>query len=151
MLRDPSLVPLSRQHHDGLALCVLTERSLNEDSGAGNVAARARDVARRFQEELKPHFEAEEEILFPAAREWEEALVEELTGEHRRLESLVSELTAQPTPARLLAFTGLLRAHIRKEENELFEKIQKEIPRPVLDAVGAALEAAAARVCPRKP
>lgn len=150
MLRDPSLVPLSRQHHDGLALCVLTERSLSEDSGAENVAARAREVAGRFQAELKPHFEAEEEILFPAAREWEEALVEELTGEHRRLESLLAELAAQPSPARLLAFTALLRTHIRKEENELFEKIQKEIPRPVLEAVGAALEAAA-RVCPRKP
>jgi len=31
MLRDPSLIPLSHQHHNGLALCVLVRRSLAAD------------------------------------------------------------------------------------------------------------------------
>lgn len=151
MLRDRSLVSLSRQHHDGLALCVLTERSLSQDPGPENAARLARETAGRFASELKPHFEAEEGILLPAARELEPALVEELMAEHRRLEAMAHELAGEPSAARLPDFTALLRAHIRKEENELFERIQKELPRRTLDALGERLEAAAARVCPRIP
>ena len=44
MLRDPSLIPLSHQHHNGLALCVLTRRSLAADSSPGNIAKLARRV-----------------------------------------------------------------------------------------------------------
>ena len=44
MLRDPILVPLSHQHHNGLALCVMTRRSLAADSSAQNVAKLADHV-----------------------------------------------------------------------------------------------------------
>ena len=44
MLRDPSLIPLSQQHHNGLALCVLTRRALVEDSSPENVAKQTRRV-----------------------------------------------------------------------------------------------------------
>ena len=48
MLRDPALIPLSHQHHNGLALCVLTERSLAEDSSEANVAKLARKAIDRY-------------------------------------------------------------------------------------------------------
>lgn len=38
MLRHKSLHPLSHQHHNGLALCVLLERSLAADRSDANLA-----------------------------------------------------------------------------------------------------------------
>ena len=52
MLRDRSLIPLSQQHHNGLSLCVLTERSLREDSSVANVAKLARKAIDRYELEL---------------------------------------------------------------------------------------------------
>jgi len=42
MLRDPALIPLSQQHHNGLALCVLTERALESDQSAATIERLAR-------------------------------------------------------------------------------------------------------------
>ena len=49
MLRDASLIPLSHQHHNGLALCVLTERSLREDPSPANVEKLARKTIDRYE------------------------------------------------------------------------------------------------------
>jgi hemerythrin-like domain-containing protein len=149
MLRDPSLVPLSHQHHNGLALCVLTERSLREDASQENVARQCRRAVDRYEIELVNHFALEEQILFPAiGRELgDSSLVTELIGEHRRMERLVDRLRAQRDRETLDELILLLRAHIRKEENELFEDVQRRLSRDTLDGVGAELEAKAVRVC----
>ena len=55
MRRDPSLIPLSHQHHNGLALCVLTRRSLGADSSPENLATLARRVIDRYELELTNH------------------------------------------------------------------------------------------------
>jgi ribosomal protein S17E len=68
MLRDPSLIPLSQQHHNGLALCVMTRRSLAEDSSTANVARLARRAIDRYELELVNHFEMEEQVLFPVVQ-----------------------------------------------------------------------------------
>ena len=147
MLRDPSLIPLSQQHHNGLALCVLTERALGQDQSAESVARLAQRVVDRYEIELTNHFAMEEQLLFPAARACDPALVDELVAEHRRLEDQVGRLRSQPTPALLEEFTALLRSHIRKEENKLFEEIQTRLPRETLDAIGAEIDRLAVRVC----
>ena len=145
MLRDRSLIPLSQQHHNGLSLCVLTERSLREDSSAANVAKLARKAIDRFELELANHFEIEESILFPAVEN--HALVPGLISEHRQLEALIRRLREEPTTALLLEFTALLRTHIRREENELFEDIQHMLPRELLDSLGKEIDAKAVRIC----
>jgi hemerythrin-like domain-containing protein len=149
MWRDPSLVPLSHQHHNGLALVVLAERALAQDSGPEAIAAQARKVVNRYEIELRNHFDLEEQILFPAIREHigELPLVEALLAEHRRLEQLVAALRDDPSLAQLQDFLSLLRAHIRKEENELFPDIQERLPREVLKLVGVELDARTVRVC----
>lgn len=60
MLRDRSLVPLSHQHHNGPALCVLTERSLRADASPDNVAKLAKRTVERYEAELVNHFAIEE-------------------------------------------------------------------------------------------
>src|SRR5271157_2715671 len=88
MLRDPSLVPLSQQHHNSLVLCVLTRRSLAADVSSENIARLARRVIQRYELELINHFEIEEQVLFPACGPM--PLIAELLEEHRALEARCS-------------------------------------------------------------
>jgi hemerythrin-like domain-containing protein len=145
MLRDRSLIPLSQQHHNGLSLCVLTERSLREDSSAASVAKLARKAIDRYELELANHFEMEEGILFPAVEN--HALVPGLIREHRQMEALIGRLRNEPSCALLLEFTALLRTHIRREENELFGDIQRLLSRERLDLLGKEIDAKAVRIC----
>ena len=142
-------MPLSRQHHNGLALVVLSERSLAEDSSPENVSRLAKRAVERFEVELVNHFKMEENVLFPAIESelGDSALVRELIAEHRMVEQLTGRLREQPSRATLDDFLGLLRTHIRKEENELFEDIQRRLARQTLDEVGGVLEAKAVQIC----
>ena len=65
MLRHPGLVPLSRDHHHALALCVRTERAFGEDASAEAVAQAASGIVEKFDAEILDHFEFEERVLFP--------------------------------------------------------------------------------------
>ena len=145
MLRDPSLIPLSRQHHNSLALCVLSRRSLAADCSPESVAKVARRVIDRYELELVNHFEIEERVLFPLCGPL--PLIGELLREHRAIEALVAQLRAAPSAALLEQFCELLSGHIRKEERELFEQIQRTLPREVLDRMGAEIDRRAVRIC----
>lgn len=147
MRRDSSLVPLSHQHHNGLALCVLTERSLAEDAGAANVAGLAKRIIDRYEVELTNHFSVEEEILFPACPAKLAGSVEGLIREHREIEGLVEQLRAAPSLELVRRFTALLRRHIRSEENELFEQLQKQLDSATLERLGRKIDANVVRVC----
>lgn len=145
MLRDPSLIPLSHQHHNGLSLCVMTRRSLAGDASAENVAKQARRAIDRFEVELVNHFSIEEEVLFPACGEM--ALIAQLVAEHRAMEGLIERLRTRPSAELLEEFCALLSAHIRREENELFEEIQRVLPKEVLERAGGEIERRVVRVC----
>lgn len=144
MLRDPSLIPLSHQHHNGLALCVLTNRSLDKDGSPENLRRLASRIAERYDLELANHFAIEEEVLFPAL---DIPLVEQLWLEHRRLEALVDTLRQSPSEQPVREFTALLHSHIRVEESDLFEFAQKLLSREVLDQLGAEIDRRAVRIC----
>ncbi len=138
MLRHPSLIPLSHQHQHALALCVLIERSPEK------TAELARKVADLFELELRNHFDVEERILFPAIRQnlGPTPLVEELVAEHRLLEDLAARV-----PATLAEFGAALSRHIRREERELFEDIQKRLSPETLETLKRAIEAEVVHVC----
>ena len=145
MLRDASLIPLSHQHHNGLALCVLTRRSLAANRSEKNIARLAQRIAGSFDLELANHFEMEEQVLFPACGPM--PLIDELVREHRLMEVLCGELRRAPTAQLLERFCAVLSAHIRREESELFEQIQRSLPRDVLDRTGAEIDRRAVRSC----
>jgi hemerythrin-like domain-containing protein len=145
MLRDPSLIPLSQQHHNGLALCVLARRSLAEDASPENVARQARRVIDRYELELMNHFEIEEQVLFPACGPM--PIIDDLVADHRAIEALVAQLRTALSAALLEQFCELLTRHIRREENELFEQIQRALPREVLDRAGGEIDRRAVRIC----
>ena len=82
-----------------------------------------------YEEKLKPHFAAEENILFPAVKNRSpeiSTLVGELISEHRQLFSLIESVnTTADKKERLNEIGMLLEQHIRKEERRLFEMIQQ--------------------------
>ena len=145
MLRDPNLIPLSRQHQHGLALCVLTRRSMAQDSSTENISRLAGRVIDQYDLELTNHFEIEEQVLFPACGEL--PLIRTLVAEHRAMEAFVGRLRSAPTAEVLEQFCHLLSTHIRREENELFEEIQRSLPREVLERAGVEIDRRAVKVC----
>jgi hemerythrin-like domain-containing protein len=145
MLRDPSLIPLSHQHQHGLALCVMARRSLAADATPANCTRIAAHVIDLFQVELSNHFEIEEQVLFPACGPL--PLIAELIADHRALESLAAELLAAPSPELLERFFDLLSNHIRREERDLFEALQRDLPAAVLESLGREIDRRAVRAC----
>ena len=149
MLRDPALIPLSQQHHNGLALCVLTERALRSDRSDASISHLARRAIDRYEIELTNHFAIEEQVLFPLIEQelGKLAIIEELIADHRALEKLIEQMRTAPTADLLERFCALLRHHIRREENELFEDAQRRLPKNALACAGKDIDAKAVRVC----
>jgi hemerythrin-like domain-containing protein len=151
MLRDKSLIPLSHQHQKALALCVRVDRAqpiVDED-----LPAWLAEIEHLFEQEIKIHFAAEEDVIFPAARKFAELvpLVDELVMEHAALRDLFCEVEARRMSAKSLpAFAQQLSAHIRREERQLFERMQELMNAEELSILGIQLEAAlrdAAHAC----
>ena len=143
MLRDKNLVPLSRQHQHALALCVRIDRA--SPIGDSKLAVWQTEMAQQFETEIKIHFAAEEQILFPAARNFAElnSLVDELLGEHALLRACFAKAEAgQMRADEITDFAHKLSQHVRKEERRLFERLQQLLPTEVLDRLGGALDRA---------
>jgi hemerythrin-like domain-containing protein len=143
MLRDKNLVPLSRQHQHALALCVRLDRAIQ--AGEVDVEAWQAEIAQQFEQEIGFHFAAEEKELFPAAARFPELqpLVEELLAEHDFLRDYFSRASLRSLDLQSLGkFAEKLPQHIRKEERQLFEGMQKVMSAQEFDALGTALDAA---------
>lgn len=117
--------------------------------GTKTPAELAAGVRAAFEQDLRPHFEIEENVLLPAIEQelgpWE--LCRRITEEHRELERRACALAQSADEAALRAFTALLRSHVRMEENELFEQLQARLGEESLAALGTRLEAAGSRAC----
>ena len=72
---------------------------------------------------------------------------ESRAAEHRAIEALVAQLRAESSTELLEQFCTLLSAHIRREESELFEDIQRALPSEVLDRLGSEIDRRAVRIC----
>lgn len=149
MLRDKSLIPLSRQHQHALALCVRIDRA--SPIADGDLPTWRAEIAQHFEREIQIHFAAEEQVLFPAARKFPEltSLVEDLIADHLHLRECFASVHGMSVED-LPAFARRLSGHIRKEERQLFERMQELMSAQALAALGSQLEEAlkdAARAC----
>ena len=152
MLRDKNLIPLSRQHQHALALCVRIDRA--SPIADADLAAWQAEIAQHFQSEIIIHFAAEEQVLFPAARRFAELvpLVEELFADHAVLrESFRTRRKRTPCRRQICQRSRQrMSAHIRKEERQLFERMQELMNQEELALLGQSLEEAlkdAAQAC----
>ena len=147
MLRDKALIPLSHQHQHCLALCVRLDRAL--PAGEVDLEAWQAEIQQIFEQEITFHFAAEEKELFPVAARFPELqpLVQELLTGHALLRNFFSRAAARSLHvAGLQVLVEKLASHIRKEERELFEEMQRLMTPEQLSAVGTALQQSLADV-----
>lgn len=154
-MRHPSLIPLSHDHHHGLALALrCRKQALGQlkPMGAAGLRERAAELSTFYASNLVAHFHAEEEVLFPALRSAvpeSGPTIDELVREHREIRERVPELTAGTGLAKTLFDLGdLLERHIRKEERELFPLFEQHIEKSQADAVGSELKSILAPATP---
>lgn len=147
MKRHPSLIPISRQHHEGL----ITARLLREDAppykGLPTDPEGKKDYYLDFfLKHLQPHLQLEERVLFPFVRDRHpelDRLIGELELEHQQVQDQTGELRfGENMPEKLNRLGHLLENHIRKEERELFEKIQDLLPEEDLQELQRQIEMA---------
>ena len=142
-MRHPSLIPLSQDHHHGLALALrCRKQALGQlkPMGLKGLKERAQELREFFANNLVRHFRAEEEALFPKLRELvpeSAAIVDQLVREHRQLRDGVAQLDTDAGLGKLVFdFGDLLERHIRKEERELFPLFEQHVGETVAEAVG---------------
>lgn len=143
VLRDKNLIPLSHQHQHALALCVRLDRALQAKDV--DLEAWQSEIQAIFEQEIGIHFAAEEKIIFPPARRLPElqSLIEELLAEHAVLRDFFARASARSlNHADLQMFAARLSQHIRKEERELFEALQRSMTVQQLSALGTDLNEA---------
>lgn len=117
--RHKALQPLSRQHHFGL----LFSWKLRKGFAKNIEISRLADYSKWFFEnEIKPHFEAEEKHVFKILDASNNLIIQAL-NEHREIERLFND-TENPSES-LPLLESLLENHIRFEERVLFNEIQK--------------------------
>ncbi len=132
--RHPALIPLSHDHHHGLVLALRCRKYALGQLNPGDPAALdacAAEASRFFNENLKPHFEAEETVLFPlmAAHETCRDLVVRLEGEHGKFREIIARSgDARGLKKFLFDFGDLLEQHIRSEERQLFPAFEALVP-----------------------
>ena len=141
MKRHPALVALSEDHHHEL---VQARRLLAASAGSPEERTRAASAyVGLFFSETVEHFRREEETVFPLYARQASAsaeLLERVLREHMELHGLARALRAEAAAGEvsgetLEALGSLLRAHVRLEERELFEDVQRVVPPAELDAL----------------
>jgi hemerythrin-like domain-containing protein len=144
--RHPSLIPLSHDHHHGLVLAFRLREGLPRNrKPSDSPHEQAAATVRFFHDNLVAHFQAEEEVLFPAIRTRVPqaiALLDTLIAEHDMLRGSVEQLShiASDDPSLLTLFKSFgdaLERHIRCEERELFPLYEAHIPETEAVRLGA--------------
>ncbi len=124
--RHECLIPLSREHHYALVVCLHIRQELGrEHPDPFSLRSRAETTVRFFHGDLKIHFDTEEKVLFPVMQGMPRAadLVREMYAEHQEIENLamaLRRLGSEHLATSLARFAELLETHIRKEERSLF-------------------------------
>lgn len=146
--RHPSLIPLSRDHHDGLLVALRLRQGKKAllRQWSHDPHWQATYVVEFYKKHLMRHFEAEEKVLFPAMKKHaRESLqtIEVLLNQHEELRRSVKTFEKPDEESLqndLRDFGELLDEHIRIEEHQLFPAFEKLVPSDVADQVGKEIE-----------
>ncbi len=136
--RHEALVPLSRDHHQGLLLCWKIRKGMQNDTKPESVAAYTRYF---YEMHLKKHFQEEELYIFNHLNA-EDQQRKKALNQHRRLNRLFEQLSEEHCSyvQTLWKIEETLESHIRFEERELFPYIEQNIPEEKLIEMGRKLD-----------
>jgi iron-sulfur cluster repair protein YtfE (RIC family) len=146
-MRHPSLIPLSQDHHYGLALALrCRKQALGQIKpiGAEGLRERVKELSAFYATHLVAHFRAEEEILFPLLRSVapeSNRIIDELVRDHEQIREAATRLENGIGLAKLIFDLGdLLERHIRKEERQLFPLFEQRVKTAEAEALGEELK-----------
>lgn len=134
MKRHPAIAALSRDHHHALVVAQRLRRATDGDGDGNGSAAEARATFLEYwRADGARHFREEEEILLPTFAGFgdvEAPVVARVLVDHVRIRRLADELAAsEPAPLAMLHDLGQrLADHVRLEERELFDLIERALP-----------------------
>ena len=117
--RSEFLIRMSHDHHDGLLLCWKIRTGIKREVETERIK---KYVDWFFENQLMPHFEMEEQDVFPVLGNDHE-MVKKALSEHRRLIRLFQK--QDDVLKTLSLFEEELESHIRFEERVLFNEIQE--------------------------
>ncbi len=106
------LLILAREHHTALSLadkCINAAKSTDKTE----IESLCLEISQNFKMDYSEHFDTEETTIFAFLR---------LTLEHQRLYKMAGEL--ETDSGLLEEFGQLLKSHSRKEDTEIFPKIE---------------------------
>ncbi|MEX0602075.1 MAG: hemerythrin domain-containing protein [Bacteroidota bacterium] len=138
--RHSSLIELSRDHYHGLLLAVRLQQGKKAllRLWSHDPLYQAKFVVSFYENDLKKHFKAEEEALFPPIYKHLEGtrpLVDDLKADHRKIKEYVRGFRKpdrKTLEARLKEFGKFLEDHIRKEDRQLYPMVEKLAPPELL-------------------
>lgn len=127
IVRHEALAPFSRDHYTGLVQSQHLVKASRADAAARREAVA--DFVDAFDHEIAEHFRDEERILGAVLSDPDR---EALLQQHRRLEQDAEGIrrlrrSTDPDPQTLAEAGKRLEEHIRWEERELFDRVQKQL------------------------
>jgi hemerythrin superfamily protein len=104
------------------------------------------ELLNTIEEEIKIHSQCEEEIFYPAVKEFDSDMVDEAVEEHRQVDNVLAELMEivdsedEDFTEKVDELEENLLHHIEEEEGEMFPKAEKEL-KAELDDLGNQIQA----------
>jgi hemerythrin-like domain-containing protein len=133
--RSKELVPLSKDHHEGLLFAWKIKQGLRNGTDPKLIAE---FIQWFWKADLQEHFRKEEEVLavhLPKDNE----LVLQMMEEHQELEALVRLCEMVVDDDIFIQLADGIHNHIRFEERKLFPYAEKVIPPGELEAINLEL------------
>ena len=122
--RHQAVVSFSKDHHFGLLLVWKIRQGLGKSVNAERIS---KYVVYFFKEDLEKHFKDEEQLLF-CRLPVDDALRKRAEEEHQSIYNLVNAIDENKNDTKLLnQLANELEKHIRFEERELFNHLQKKL------------------------
>ena len=140
MKRHEVLIPFSKEHHEILVMAQLLKVDAPDYPKLPNdILGKIKYAVSVYSSILKPHIDFEEEELFPlisGVSEEIDQLIYMLQDDHTEIENLFQKIQGEANQAWLMDELGkLIEQHVRQEERELFELIQKHADEPLLHKI----------------
>ena len=135
--RSKDLLPLSRDHHNGLLLCWKIRNGINKGISFDRISSY---VLYCFDNDLDKHFTEEEQYIFPLFSKDNTYRIE-AEQQHDALRAIIKLLRNNPQESNtlLIDFSDQLQNHIRFEERVLFNIIEDQTDKNILHQVGQKL------------
>lgn len=148
MKRAVALQPLSHQHHNALMACMLINKGIAK---AADTNVMRDFVANLWNEDLLPHFKAEETFLFPLFPP-NHPYKKVIEREHETLSLLIQRISIiRLGYTQFKVFARLLEDHIRFEERIAFNYLQDVAGQAKMEEVEKSLSSIHSRKCTDYP